>query len=110
MDTPLPLDAPPAADGWTTIDFAHLHGGGYSDQPVVLQAYVPEYYPCYLHSTVALTLRSPDINGDLIIDLTDIVLFTQVLRGEYRSYADFRPNGVIDLSDVVVMTQAIFAD
>jgi hypothetical protein len=108
LDTPLPLEDPPAADGWTTVDFMHLRGGGHSDQPVVLQAYIPDYSLCYLHNSVTLTLRSTDINGDLIVNLTDIVLFTQVLGGEYRSYADFRPDGVINLSDIVAMAQALF--
>ena len=53
-----------------------------------------------------LEIRSPDINGNLVVDLPDIVLFTQAL-GSYATYADLRPDGVIDLSDVVIMVQAL---
>lgn len=107
LDAPLPLDGPPAENGWTTVDLANLHGGGHTDGPVLMRGRLPGYGVCLFGTLFELEVRSPDINGDLAVDLTDIVLFVQALA-EYRSYADLRPDGVVNLSDIVVMSQGIF--
>lgn len=107
LDSPLPLDGPPSAvDGWTTVSFQHLRGGGHSDGPVLLHATMPGYDGCPMDDRVALTLRSPDINGDLLVNLTDIVLFVPTFD-DYQAWADFWPDGVINLSDMVIMAQAL---
>jgi hypothetical protein len=56
-----------------------------------------------------LSVNSPDINGDLEVDLSDIVLFVQDLGGPYNHRSDFVHDGVINLSDVAVMAAAIGA-
>jgi hypothetical protein len=54
-------------------------------------------------------MRSADVNADLAVNLTDIVIFTQAFLdyGEYRAWADLWPDGTINLSDLVVFSQAI---
>jgi len=49
--------------------------------------------------------NSADINGDLAVNLADIVLFTQILFGQYDYAADFFWDGVINLPDASFMVQ-----
>jgi len=104
----LPLEAPTDAGGWSDLRLGGLRGGGYSDGPVPLVAYVPDLAVCAWGYEFDVELRSPDINGDLIIDLSDIVLFTQAYGGPYQARADFTADGVINLADIVVFSQALF--
>ena len=50
---------------------------------------------------------SPDINGDLIVDLTDVVTFAQDYFGEYNYRSDFSWDGELNLADVVLFAQAL---
>jgi len=54
----------------------------------------------------ALQFVSADMNGDLIVNLSDITVFTQGLA-EYDMNADFNADGSVNLSDISLMTQAI---
>lgn len=56
----------------------------------------------------ALSIVSPDMTGDLMVNLGDITLFTQALD-TYSFGADFNADGQIDLSDISLMAQAIGA-
>ena len=60
-----------------------------------------------------LKFNSPDINGDLVVNLSDIVAFTQLLGGNFGDNplfaGDFNNDGTINLSDVVRMTGGIGA-
>ncbi len=105
-DDPIPVEAPAGDDGWTTVDLGLLRGGGHTDGPVALRATVPEHDFCIFDTLFDLEIRSPDITGDLIVDLTDVVLFVQAL-GEYQAYADLRPDGAVNLSDIVIMSQGL---
>lgn len=49
--------------------------------------------------------NSPDMNLDLIVNLTDIVLFAQDYFGGYNYRADYYYDGVINLSDIVLLAQ-----
>ena len=48
-----------------------------------------------------MTFNSADINGDLSVNLTDIVAFSQAMTGGYAYYADFNNDGSLNLSDIV---------
>ena len=52
-----------------------------------------------------IQVNSADMNGDLAVDLTDVVIFATVFYGPYDHAADFHFDGVINLSDVVLMMQ-----
>jgi len=58
---------------------------------------------------IDLQINSPDINGDLLVNLADIVLFTQDVGGGSTYRSDFNWDGVVDLSDIVVFSGAIGA-
>jgi len=52
-----------------------------------------------------LKYNSPDMNCDLVVNLTDIVFFSQVYYGAYDYCADFYWDGAINLSDIVFLAQ-----
>jgi len=52
-----------------------------------------------------LLYNSPDMNCDLVVNLTDIVFFSQVYYGAYDYCADFYWDGSINLSDIVFLAQ-----
>ena len=60
-------------------------------------------------SPLDLVFRSFDFNGDLVVNLTDIVIFTQSI-GSYHQCADYNNDGVISLSDIVRLTQGLGGD
>jgi hypothetical protein len=86
---------------WTTP----LNGGGYS---------IGETVKVYVAGSplagggLNITFNSADINGDLVVNLSDITAFTQILNGNYTlnpKYAgDFNNDNQINLSDAVRMT------
>jgi hypothetical protein len=50
-------------------------------------------------------VNSPDMNCDLVVNLTDVVLFAGAYYGAYDYCADFYWDGVLNLSDIVVLAQ-----
>lgn len=53
--------------------------------------------------------NSPDISGDLVVDLTDVVFFSQDFYGPYNYISDFYWDGNLDLSDIVLLAQGMAA-
>ncbi len=51
-----------------------------------------------------LVFKSPDLSGDRIVNLTDVVAFTEALGGIGESCADFNNDGSVGLADVVRFT------
>ena len=49
---------------------------------------------------LALNVNSPDLNGDLAVDLGDIAIFAGDYFGAYAFRADLHRDGVLNLSDV----------
>jgi len=56
--------------------------------------------------TADIAFVSADLNGDLLVNLSDITVFTQALAA-YNAAADFNADGVVNLSDITLMTQGI---
>lgn len=54
-----------------------------------------------------LTMVSPDMNSDGVVNLVDVVLFTSVFYGPYSYRADFNCDGVVNLIDVTVLATHI---
>lgn len=85
-----------------------LRGGGYSEARTVVKVngIEPE-----LSNGVNLNFNSPDINGDLIVNLLDVALFAQ----DFFAYPDFSfrsdlyRDGQINLQDMAIFMQAIGA-
>jgi hypothetical protein len=53
--------------------------------------------------------NSPDLNGDLVVNLTDIVLFAMMLAGNYDWAGDLNHDQTINLVDIVLMSYAVGA-
>ncbi len=64
-----------------------------------------------LTTELPITYNSADINGDLLVNLSDIVAFTQLLGGDFSTHplyaGDFNNDTLINLSDIVRMTGGI---
>jgi len=56
---------------------------------------------------LALRFNSPDLNGDLAVNLSDVAIFVGDYWGPYRFRSDFSADGVLNLSDVSLMVQAV---
>jgi hypothetical protein len=95
-------DASTDALGETTFSNP-IAGGGNSlgEVVMVMVAGAP------LVQTVNVTFNSADINGDLVVNLSDITPFAQMLAGTYSYDGDFNNDGVINLSDIVRFTPGI---
>jgi len=53
--------------------------------------------------------NSPDINGDLRVNLSDLPLFTHDYFGEYLFRSDFHFDHIINLSDVTILVRGMNA-
>ncbi|MBD3222248.1 hypothetical protein GF314_13505 [bacterium] len=96
-------DAPTDENGQTVWQ-QPLHAGGWSDAEslLALVAGVP------IHPELPLRVNSPDVNGDLEVNLSDIVPLAQALGG-YAYEVDFNHDGAINLSDIARFVPAIGA-
>jgi hypothetical protein len=81
-------------------------GGGTSESPLRIAV-------CYgFLSSVGLPLQinSPDITGDLKVDLSDVQLFASDFYGSYDYRSDFEYDGVVNLSDVARLAKHMGAN
>jgi hypothetical protein len=126
-----PIEHYPAADVWlvTSCDEAsfcsYTHPDGSTDEngmttfsgPFNAGGHMPP--GCVIQVVIAgielpepgleLRMLGPDITGDLVVNLPDIVLFTQAIS-TYDWSSDFNRDGTVDLTDIVVMAQALGAE
>jgi hypothetical protein len=99
---PLGVMADAATDlqGYTAFSGA-LSAGGHSAPGEKLQVYIAgtPVACCDLD----IRFNSPDVDGNGVVDLTDLVLFSQAYTGGAYDYAgDLFADGVLNLSDVQV--------
>ncbi len=97
-------DANTDANGETSFA-TPLAAGGYSNYPddlmVAYMSGLPAETP-----PMAVYVNSPDLDGNLVVNLTDLVLFAMAYRnGEMAYRYDYWWDGVLDISDVVLFTQ-----
>ena len=85
-----------------------LHAGGHSEAlvEVLVNGGPLDSSPPGL----ALSFNSPDINGDLTVDLSDVPLFAEDYFSGYNFRSDFHRDGQLDLKDLVVLAQAYGAN
>jgi hypothetical protein len=81
-----------------------LFAGGYSQAPVRVLINGVE-----LPTTLDLDFNSPDINGDLVVNLADVALFTGCYFNAYCYAADYDNNGALNLSDLSYFAEHIGA-
>ncbi len=85
-----------------------LRGGGWSIQGGVfyLNGEPARDPQGALFPVLEYQINSPDINGDLVVDITDIALFVQGL-GNYHYRFDYNFDGFVGLSDIALFTQSL---
>ncbi len=105
-------DSPTDSEGQTTWSRA-LRAGGHSDREAgehVIVRIGLRADPWATYSGDAdIIFNSPDINGDLQVDLSDTVLFAQDFSGAYHYRSDFFYDGSLTLSDTILFAQALGA-
>ncbi len=91
-----------------------MAGGGHTEGPIYVyvvgnRAYDPQDYPFPMtHPPVeGLHFNSADINGDGLINLSDIGLFSEDFFGMYNYRSDFYWDGYLNLSDVSKLALAL---
>lgn len=94
-------DAPTDEQGRTEFALP-LRAGGSTTAPVGVIVSGMEILGARMQN---LRFNSPDLNGDLVVDLIDVGLFAQAFAGGYDYAADLYPDGVIDMADVGVLAQ-----
>ncbi len=110
---PPPIHAPNCADGptnnagQTTFTMAY-HGGGWHQG--AMQVWVLEAGGNWaaIPNQLPINANSPDYNGDLIINLSDIAIFAQDIGSGGAPYrSDFNFDGIINLSDIAMFAGVI---
>ncbi len=83
-----------------------LHAGGHSEGLTEVRV-----NGSMLESTtgVRLGFNSPDINGDLTVNLTDVQIFTTDFYADFDFRSDFHRDGSVNLSDLAEMAHAFGA-
>jgi hypothetical protein len=88
---------------------AAINAGGYTNRlggertMVMINGQALSAYP------LDIQWNSPDITGDLQVNLTDIVQFKNALQSGYQYYADLAFDQQLNLSDIVLMAQGLGA-
>jgi hypothetical protein len=112
---PPPAHAPNLADfptdalGRTRFTMAY-HGGGWARAPTYVWVYEPPGTWAPIASTpLDINYNSADINGDLVVNLTDVALFASDVYGAYDYRSDFNFDGEVNLIDLVIFAPTIGA-
>lgn len=92
--------------GWTQFSLAPRAGGWSQD---LLEIYVVDDPASSMGSIIPplpIYFNSPDIDGNLQIDLVDVALFAQdYFSGSHPFRSDFVWNGTIDLADLAILAE-----
>jgi hypothetical protein len=93
-------DAPTDANGHTTFSGPWYGAGCSNDNStnISLNGLV------LIHPGMPIWFNSPDMNCDLVVNLTDVVLFA-ASYGTGAYCADFLWDGIVNLSDIVLLAQ-----
>ncbi len=102
----LPADHATLADG-STEWAAPLRAGGHAQG---LARVLTWGNPVFTSAGVPLQVNSPDLNGDLEVNLQDVPLFAQdFYGGTYSFRSDLHYDGSVNLSDIVLMVRHLGA-
>ena len=95
-------------NGETTFS-GPIQGGGSFDPDNGDRMQVVGVWNCIYPLELEVYSNSPDMNGDLVVDLSDVVIFAEYFYGTYDYAADFHWDGLINLSDLVWLVQGMGA-
>ena len=76
--------------------------GGYSEGPVLVMV---NGTALTSNSGLPLRFNSPDINGDLVVNLADVILLAGDFFSDYNFQSDLSGDGVLNLSDISLFAQ-----
>jgi hypothetical protein len=94
-------------DRWTDLSGETVwtrppHAGGHGESLCVMFVC---YGPLQSSSGVWLKVNSPDLDGNLSVDLADIGLFASDYYGAYAFRSDLSYDGAINLAEIAVLAQ-----
>lgn len=104
-------DAPTDANGLTTVSGAIRAGGSGTGLWVVVGGSIAtgEWPACADFICLPITVVSPDMNGDLTVDLTDVSLFASAWPPQpYSAASDMNGDGTINLVDVSLFARHLY--
>ncbi len=84
-------------------------GGSGAGSRIMIGTWPTPEFPIDFPGGALFHFNSPDINGDLVVNLTDIAWFAGDYFGPYDYRSDFFWDGVLNLSDIALMAQAVGA-
>jgi len=92
------------AEGWVSL-MPTIRGGGHNGpgDTGAISLWIPVCPNQILELGGGLYFNSPDISGDLRIDLSDVGLFAGDFHGSYAYRSDFNWDGAVNLSDIGFM-------
>jgi hypothetical protein len=102
-------DADTDASGTTTFTQPLLAGGSGAGAQVMIGTWPTPELPIEFLQGDLYHFNSQDLNGDLIVNLSDIVTFTGDYFGAYTYRADLHWDGTHNLADVVVFAVGLGA-
>lgn len=84
-----------------------MRGGGHRgpDETGAISLWIPVCPNQMLEIEEGVCFNSPDINGDLAVNLSDVALFAADYHGAYDYRSDFIWDGALNLSDLVVLSR-----
>jgi hypothetical protein len=83
-----------------------LLGGGHAEGPQAFWLRAPGII-CAYNLDMLISVNSPDIDADLIVNLTDVVLWSMDYFQGYHYRSDLFWDGQINLSDLVYLARAL---
>jgi len=101
-------DVPSNAIGQTSFTLSY-HGGGWIQGPIFVWVLEASGAWNPIPMPVNTYFNSVDINGDLLVNLTDVTLFTADFFGAPQYRSDFNNDGAINLTDLTLLAPHIGA-
>lgn len=94
---------------------AAIHGGGHSavdatGSPVASAQVWWAPSSVWGHRPIELYINSPDINGDLVVNMTDYSLFATDYNGTYNFRSDFNYDNLVNVGDLTIFSSALGID
>ncbi len=100
-------DANTDADGVTSWSHPMFTGGWVEPDGVNRLAFFVSGWILESAGLEELRINSADMNGDLVVNLTDVASFSESYYGLYGYASDFRWDGVVNLSDVALLAASL---
>lgn len=101
-------DSATGSSGTTTMSTTTLVAGGCADGlAVIIQGFViVDPSDCYTYKAYPIHVRTPDLDGSLLIDMVDLAVFAMHFPPQaYESCCDFDVDGDVDIVDLATFAQ-----